>query len=44
MAQKLTIAVVGCGDYAKKIVPLFNAQPLVDKVYVCDMIRALAEE
>ncbi|MDD7412111.1 MAG: Gfo/Idh/MocA family oxidoreductase [bacterium] len=44
MAQKLTIAVVGCGDFAKNFVPLFKAHPLVEKVYVCDLIRARAEE
>lgn len=44
MSQKLNIAVIGCGDFAKGFVPLFKAHPLVEKVVVCDLIRSRAEE
>ena len=41
--KKLTVAVVGCGKFAKMFVPLFQAHPYVEKVYVCDLIREKAE-
>lgn len=44
MNTKLTIAVIGCGNFSKGFVPLFKAHPFVDKVYVCDTIREKAEE
>ncbi len=44
MSKKLTIAVIGCGDFSKSFIPLFKAHPLVEKVYVCDLIHALAED
>lgn len=44
MSKKLTLAVIGCGDFAKNFVPLFKAHPYVEKVYVCDVIRSRAEE
>ena len=44
MGKKLTIAVIGCGDFSKSFVPLFKAHPMVEKVYVCDLIRERAEE
>ena len=34
--EKITIAVIGCGRFAKNFVPLFKAHPEVKKVYVCD--------
>lgn len=43
MKERLTIAFIGCGGFAKRFVPLFVAHPNVDKVYVCDLIRERAE-
>lgn len=40
----LTVAFIGCGNFAKSFVPLFKAHPFVDKVYVCDLIRERAEQ
>lgn len=40
--RKLTICVVGCGDFARSFVPLFKAHPNVEKVYVCDLIAGRA--
>lgn len=42
--KKLTVAVIGCGGFAKSFVPLFKAHPNVEKVYVCDLIRERAED
>lgn len=44
MSKKLTIAVIGAGDFGEDFVPLFKAHPLVEKVYVCDKIRSKAED
>lgn len=44
MSSKLRIAVIGCGDFAQSFVPLFKAHPLVEKVWVCDLIRERAED
>ena len=41
---RLTVAVIGCGAFARSFVPLFKAHPCVEKVYVCDLIRARAEK
>lgn len=43
MRGKLKLCVVGCGDFARHFVPLFKAHPLVEKVYVCDLIRGRAQ-
>ncbi len=37
--MKITLAVIGCGDFAQNFVPLFKAHPTVEKVYVCDLIK-----
>ena len=42
--ERMKIAVIGCGRFAKNFVPLFKAHPAVDKVYVCDQRRERAEE
>lgn len=42
--KKLTVCIVGCGNFARKFVELFQAHPTVEKVYVCDLIRERAEE
>ena len=30
--EKLKIAIIGCGRFAKNFVPLFKAHPVVEKV------------
>lgn len=42
--ERITVAFIGCGGFAKKFVPLMKEHPAVDKVYVCDLIREKAEE
>ena len=42
--EKIKIAIIGCGRFAKNFVPLFKAHPEVEKVVVCDLIRERAEE
>lgn len=44
MDKKLTIAVIGCGNFAKFFVDLFKKHPLTEKVYVCDLISERAKE
>ena len=44
MAEKMTVAFIGCGDFARCFVPLFKAHPYVKKVYVCDLIPERAQE
>ena len=44
MDKKMTICFIGCGRFAKFFVPLFKAHPVVEKVYVCDLIRERAEQ
>ena len=41
--KKLTLAVIGCGNFAQKLVPLYKAHPYVEKVYVCDIIPEKAQ-
>ena len=43
MSGKLRVCFIGCGDFASNFVPLFKAHPLVEKVYVCDLLRERAE-
>ena len=43
MKEKMKIAVIGCGRFCKFFIPLFKAHPVVEKVYVCDLIRERAE-
>ena len=42
--EKIKIAVIGCGRFAKNFVKLFKAHPFVEKVYVCDLIAERAEQ
>ena len=42
--QKLSVAVIGCGEFAQHFVPLFCHHPLVERVFVCDRISARAEK
>lgn len=44
MSEKLTVAFIGCGNFAKNFIPLFKVHPTVDKVYVCDLIPEKAKE
>ena len=38
MTKKLSIAVIGCGRFARSFVELFKCHPYVEKVAVCDLI------
>ena len=44
MDKKITVAVIGCGSFARNFVHIFKAHPFVEKVYVCDIVREKAEE
>lgn len=41
-SSKINLAVIGCGEFAKGFVPLFQAHPLVEKVFVCDIVKEKA--
>ena len=43
MKEKLTIAIIGCGNFAENFVELFKNHPYTEKVYVCDLISEKAE-
>ena len=43
MQEKIRIAVIGCGRFAKNFVPLFKAHPFVEEVYVCDQRKERVE-
>lgn len=43
MNDKKVLALIGCGKFAHHFVRLFLAHPNVEKLYVCDLIRAKAE-
>ncbi len=43
MKEKMKIAIIGCGRFCQFFVPLFKAHPVVEKVYVCDIIPERAE-
>ena len=44
MSEKIRIAFIGCGRFAKHFVPLFKAHPEVEKVFVCDLIPERAQK
>ena len=44
MKEKIRIAMIGCGRFAKFFVPLFKAHPEVEKVWVCDLIDERAQD
>ena len=44
MTKKLSIAVIGCGRFARNFVELFKCHPYVEKVAVCDLIPEKAQE
>ena len=35
--KKLNVAIIGCGDFARNFVPLFQMHPAVEQVRVCDL-------
>lgn len=43
MEKRLRVAVIGCGSFAEKFVPLFQKHPTVDEVLVCDLIPEKAQ-
>lgn len=42
--KKMTVAFIGCGNFARGFVRLMKAHPYVKKLYVCDLIRERAED
>lgn len=44
MRKPMTVAVIGCGRFAKNFVPLFKAHPAVARVLVCDLIPERAKQ
>lgn len=44
MSKKMTVAMIGCGQFCRFFVPLFKLHPYVEKVYVCDLIEERAKE
>lgn len=42
--EKIKIAVIGCGRFARAFVNLFKVHPAVEKVYVCDLKKDREEE
>lgn len=44
MKDKFSVCFIGCGDFARHFVPLFQKHPYVEKVYVCDIIPQRTEE
>ena len=44
MNKKITVAIIGCGEFAKHFVPLFKNHPTVKKVYVCDLNKEKAQQ
>ena len=43
MKEKIRIGFVGCGQFARNFVPLFQAHPACEYVAVCDKFRDRAE-
>ena len=44
MSEKLSVAIIGCGEFAQNFVPLFKLHPYVEKVFCCDIIKERAEK
>lgn len=44
MREKIRIGFVGCGQFCRNFVPLFQAHPAVEYVAVCDKFRERAEQ
>jgi len=43
MKQKIRIGILGCGDFSKHFVPLFQKHPYVEKVYCADSDSSKAQ-
>ncbi|MBQ8525764.1 MAG: Gfo/Idh/MocA family oxidoreductase [Clostridia bacterium] len=41
--KKINIVIIGCGDFARHFVPLFQMHPTVERVRVCDLIAEKAQ-
>jgi len=44
MDNKMRVAIVGCGEFSQHFIPLFQMHPVVEKVFVCDLIKERAEK
>lgn len=44
MKDKMRIAIIGCGEFARFFMPLWKAHPVVEKIYVCDTRSERAAE
>lgn len=44
MDNKMRVAVVGCGEFSQHFIPLFKMHPVVEKVFVCDLIEERAKK
>ena len=44
MKEKFNVCFIGCGEFARFFVPLFQKHPYTDKVFVCDIIPERAKE
>ncbi|MBR3941960.1 MAG: Gfo/Idh/MocA family oxidoreductase [Clostridia bacterium] len=42
--KKTNVAIIGCGEFSQHFIPLFQAHPTVEAVYVCDLDRSRAEK
>lgn len=42
--KKIKIAIIGCGEFSQHFVPLFKLHPVVEQVWVCDIIAERAKE
>ncbi len=42
--EKIKVAIIGCGNFARYFVPLFQEHPYVENVYVCDLVNERAQE
>ena len=42
--EKIRVVIIGCGRFARAFVPLFQAHPAVEKVWVCDTVKERAAE
>lgn len=43
MDNKMRVAVVGCGEFSQHFIPLFKMHPVVEKVFVCDLLEERAK-
>ncbi|MBQ7040379.1 MAG: Gfo/Idh/MocA family oxidoreductase [Clostridia bacterium] len=43
MDNKMRVAVVGCGEFSQHFIPLFKMHPVVENVFVCDLLEERAK-